>query len=86
MQVVNLDLKATTPLELYFETSLKNCNEHFMMAFVIAGYTEAQLVNMNKSIERLIANKPRMLKVIRAVRRRCSIADFIPKAHHYPIK
>jgi len=51
VEILYLNIKAKTPLDLYFETSIRNIEEHFMEAFVYAGYTEIDLENMNKEIE-----------------------------------
>lgn len=75
MEVIYLDLKAKTPLELYFETSLKKCDDDFMEAFVLAGYTEKQLIKMNKSVERLRKNPRRALKVIAEIAKRCNCSN-----------
>ena len=53
MNLISLNLKAVTPLELYFESNLKQCEEHFMMAFVIKGYTEQQLIDLNTELARM---------------------------------
>ena len=72
MEVTFLGLQASTPLELYFETSIKDCTEHFLDAFVTAGYTAQQLSKLNTSIARLHRNPIRTLQVVRAVTIRCN--------------
>ena len=61
MNLISLNLKAVTPLELYFESNLKQYEEHFMMAFAIKGYTEQQLIDLNTELARMKTSRWRII-------------------------
>ena len=67
MNLINLNLKAITPLELYFESNLKQCEEHFIMAFVIKGYTKQQLLDLNTELDRMKKLPDGGLSVIKTI-------------------
>lgn len=71
-----LVFKSKTPIDLYYESKMRGGDiDDFMMAFVIAGYTEEQLLEMNKTVDKLKLNPLENIAFARGVAERCDCVD-----------
>lgn len=66
-ELIYLDLKSTTPLQLYFETKLKGVEEEFMMAFVLGGYSDTDLDIMNAQLRSMSKSEDGGLSIIEEI-------------------